>query len=318
MPDNIFNNITAVIVIYNSGESFRARLEALLPQVDHVVIVDNHSDQITIALLQALAEEYSSQITLILNNDNLGLGKAQNQGIEQAYKQGFDWLLLMDDDSTPATDMIDRMAHYYRVNPDNEQVGIIAPLIADDHCPDKRYYCLQRKAGLLFKRTPLHEYEYLTDVLNIIASGSLIRREIFEQIGLMREDFFIDYIDCEFCTRMIAAGHSIMTVRDAVLYHRLGQRTRHNFLGKTLFATNHTPQRRYRIARNRLIFWRLYAFRACFPCVLYHIVVAGYELLLVVLFEKQRWLKVRMIFKGLWDGIRTRGIRTPPPALISS
>src|SRR4051812_39364004 len=89
--------ICAIMVTYHPGMEYRRNLEAIAAQVHHVIIVDNGSDADTIALLTELGQQ--EHVSVILNQQNLGLGAAQNIGIKQALEQHYDWIILLDDDS---------------------------------------------------------------------------------------------------------------------------------------------------------------------------------------------------------------------------
>lgn len=341
---NHFGHITAVIVTYNSGEELRENLPAILPQVSRVIIVDNSTEECTRELLRGLEKEFNGvipakagihnatdeqvdrwipasagmtareKLEIIYNGKNIGLGAAQNIGIRKAIADGAGWVLLLDDDSRAETGMIDALWQAYEHNPEREKIGICAPLILDMN-GEKNYRCLLPKGRFGFQRKELREHDYLNGVLCVMASGSLIRKEVFEKIGLMREDFFIDYIDWEFCLRMILSGYIIMAVSAAHLHHNLGNMTSHRLLGRTFITTNHSLFRRYMNAKNRTIFWRLYITKVPTACTLYNFMASVYEFILIMLFEKQKPAKALKIGKGVWDGMTARNIRIPPPSL---
>ncbi len=308
-----FGKIAAIIVTYNCGEEFRANLAAISPQVDAVVIVDNSTEQASNEFLQRLVPEHTN-VKLLYNGRNVGLGAAQNIGIRLACHEGAEWMLLLDDDSRAEPDMIAAMWRAYEHNPERERIGICAPLIVDAN-GEKNYRCLLPRGKIFFQRKELREHEYLNGVLCVMASGSLIRRRVFERIGLMREDFFIDYIDWEFCLRMILGGWIIMAVSAARLNHNLGRMTTHRMFGRSFITTNHPASRRYTNARNRTIFWRLYVTRVPLACTLYNFMASVYEYLLILLFEEQKITKAAIIIQGVWDGLRARNIRIAPPQL---
>ena len=52
-----------------------------------------------------------------------------------------------------------------------------------------------------------------------ISSGSLIRKEVFEEVGLMNEDLFIDFVDNELCWRAKFFGYKIFISSRAKMNH---------------------------------------------------------------------------------------------------
>ena len=80
--------------------------EAVQPQVEHVVLVDNGSSAETLAALQALVEGPSSARALLALGENRGIGAAQNAGIVLARQHGSRYVLLLDHDSIPEVGMV--------------------------------------------------------------------------------------------------------------------------------------------------------------------------------------------------------------------
>ncbi len=116
------------------------------------------------------------------------------------------------------------------------------------------------------------------------------------------EDFFIDYVDSEFCMTLITHGWKILLVKNAVLEHTLGNKQSHNFLGLEFVASHHFPERRFTIYRNRVCLLKKYLFRVP-SFVIYDIAAAGYDLLRILLFDKNRARKLIQIVKGGLTGL---------------
>ena len=143
----------------------------------------------------------------------------------------------------------------------------------------------------------------LEDVTYVITSGSLYDLAAYQKIGPFREDFFIDYVDTEYCLRGKEKGYKIVVACKAHLEHRQGERQKRVFLGRDHYPTFHSPLRWYFFGRNRIIMLRQYAFR--FPhWLLYEIVASLYTFTKMLLFETQKWAKLYALFQGTLDGIR--------------
>jgi rhamnosyltransferase len=285
--------IAAVIVTYNPPQGMKERLDAVARQVDHVVIVDNNSDQ--------KAQWHNDNIEIIRNESNQGLAAALNQGIACALRRNAEWVLLLDHDSMPAPDMVERMLAAYQRYPNPERIGLIAPEIKDKNVAVRTRY-LAAKGRFCFERIILDE-PVNDRVLAVITSGSLIKASTFNNVGLMPEHFFIDYIDYAFCLKMKTRGYSILLVKDAILLHRLGDKKEYSVAGVKMVASHHSVRRRYTIFRNRIWLWKRYA--AALPSfVIYDALAASYDALRIALFEEQKWEKYRAILKGICDGVR--------------
>ena len=87
--------------------------------------------------------------------------------------------------------------------------------------------------------------------------GALMKSETYQKLGPFEDQLFIDGVDTEYALRMRAAGYKIVE-SNVVLNHSLGKMTPHTFAGRHIFVTNHNPQRRYFITRNRIVLLRRY------------------------------------------------------------
>jgi GT2 family glycosyltransferase len=92
---------------------------------------------------------------------------------------------------------------------------------------------------------PSSDQPVKTDYL--IASGSLIRASVFEQIGLMLEPLFIDWVDCEWGLRSQSRGLDTYIVPNVIMKHSIGDATV-RILGRHINLHNDT--RNYYIVRN--------------------------------------------------------------------
>ncbi len=306
MP-NTTHNIIAVVVTHNITRDFITYCNTLLPQTQHIIITDNASNTASLALLTTYANNHKDHITLIQNDANLGLSKAQNQGIQNAFTHHQpDWVLLLDDDSEAAPDMTQQMLHALTLTPNHSNIGLITPQIIDRHSHHS-YPCLLETSRFTFERRnitlpPYNEEPYVENLFCALASGSLIKREVFETIGLMNEAFFIDFIDWDFALRLQKADYAILCATRAILHHSIGNRSQHHILGKTLSTTNQPPHRRYSSAKNRVIFWRLYCKTR--PAIFFYTFMSlKLEGILILLCEKQKFVKIWQMIKGFLAGL---------------
>jgi rhamnosyltransferase len=297
----------AVLVTYHPKTPVDALLSALLAQVDCVCVVDNGSGSDVQHALQAAATASAGRITCIANADNLGLAAAQNQGIRYALAHGYDWVLLLDADSLPEPKMVQHMLNAWN-HMNDPHIGIIAPRIAEQNVElPSRHPAPSGRFSIT--RKLLHSGEYITDALTVIASGSLLHKEVFHKAGLMIEDYFIDYIDHEFCLRARKSGYTILLVGDAVLQHRQGHKTAHRMLGVSIATANYSPLRRYYIFRNRMFFLRAHA-RQFQQLWTYELLAYVWDVARILLVETNRSAKLRGALKGLFAGITTSAIPT--------
>jgi rhamnosyltransferase len=125
---------------------------------------------------------------------------------------------------------------------------------------------------------------------------------VLSRVGLMRAEFFIDYIDIDFCLRLQRAGLTMVAVGDACLQHRFGVPAEGD--GRR-WRRAHSSARLRTIFQNRLQVWRDYG--GLWPgYVLFDGFAVIRDLLRIIVSDPERSEKLRAI----WDGIRA-AIRRP-------
>lgn len=293
--------IFAVIVTYNPPEKLLERIESIAQQVSQIIIIDNGSNAENLKIISSIQQKFAPDISIVLNEKNVGLASALNQGIKISIEQKADWVLLLDHDSTPEKNMLTKMFAAHEKYPDKNKIAQIVPEIRDQNVNEITKYLLEN-GKYLFKRSTINE-EYSDKILTAITSGSLIKTEIFAKLGLMSEHFFIDYIDHEFCLRLKKNGYKILLTKDAMLDHRLGDKTRFDILGTSIITTNHSAFRRYYIFRNRL--WVCKKYYRDFPNFIIHDSLAGiYDFLRIIFFENNKSDKLFSAIRGLFAGMQ--------------
>src|SRR5450759_3997702 len=100
-------SVAACIVSYNPGPEVRLTLCSVLPQVSKVFVVDNASKPESGVALAELCAELG--IVLIANKDNIGVAGAYNQAADMAISQGYEWILLMDQDAVAPVGLVQRL-----------------------------------------------------------------------------------------------------------------------------------------------------------------------------------------------------------------
>ena len=139
-----------------------------------------------------------------------------------------------------------------------------------------------------------------------MASGSLIPSEVLQKVGLMRDDFWIDYIDYDFSFRLRKLGYKIIGVGAASLKHRLGESFKKH-IGNFSFTYHvHPAFRRYTIYRNRIRVIREYGFK--FPnFLIFETLSISKDVLKLVFIEDDKKKKFKAIIIGTIDGLMGRG-----------
>jgi rhamnosyltransferase len=251
--------IWAVIVTYLPDATRLQRvLRATLPQVDHVVIVDNGSLESPRAMLAA--DFAGARVELIEHGENRGLATGHNAGIDAARSGGATHVLLLDQDSEPRHGMVSHLlVALEALEATGARVGAVGPRYVDE-----RTGHLSRFATLTGPRAaPEHASSTPVRTDFLISSGSLIPLAVVDAVGDMDDGLFIDHVDTEWCMRALSLGYSCFVVPDAMMSHELGDSSRRVWLGRWRHVANHSPTRHYYIVRNSLLLHeRHYAPRA--------------------------------------------------------
>ena len=96
--------ICGTVVLYNPLENVKDNILSYLDLLDKLYVVDNSVNQDNQYLLPS-----SNKIVYINNKDNLGIAKALNIAFERAIKDGYTWVLTMDQDSKFLDDNFEKL-----------------------------------------------------------------------------------------------------------------------------------------------------------------------------------------------------------------
>lgn len=292
-------DIGAVIVTFNPDFCALARLlESLLPQVGSIVIVDNGSgDDVALWVQEHLPVQ---RVSTVLLGDNLGIAAAQNFGISLLKEKRRKAVVLFDQDSEPAPDMVSTLVGaWVRQSALGRKVAALGPRYVDERRDNPPPF-IQIKGFRVLRQTCLAP-ESEVEVDYLIASGCLIPMEVLETVGGMREDLFIDYVDIEWGMRARKAGYQSFGVCAACMKHDLGDEPI-VFMGRKLPL--HSPVRHYYHFRNAIFLYRLDTLPLQWK------VADGWRLILkygfYTLFAKPQYKHWWMMTKGAWHGLRGR------------
>jgi rhamnosyltransferase len=272
-------NIAAVVVLYQPGPDVLENIRTWAAHVAHVYIFDN-SETNKGALSSDLVALGNS--TYVSWGENRGIAAALNSGAESAIVAGFNFLLTMDQDSRAEPDMVVRMLDCTE-GLDIAKVGIISPFHVT-------------AAGMSAR----HDID-CQDVMTPMTSGNLLNLQAYKKVGPFRDDLFIDFVDNEYCLRLRQRGFQVLRANRALLYHNVGDTHKYG----PFIATNHSPLRRYYKTRNRFLVNRLYKREFPGHCLFDRVRLVK-EIVSILLFEREKSAKLRMMWRGYMDYRRGR------------
>jgi rhamnosyltransferase len=289
-PQKHSRDVCAVFVTHHPDGAFAAALHRVSPQVSSVVIVDNGSTDAELRMLGDLVTD--ATIDLIVNAENLGVARALNIGIQRAAALGYALVLLMDQDSQAAPDMVASLLGIYAAFPDRERLAVIGANFFD--------------ASGRFPEVANPEFHdgQWEEVESVITSGSLLPLSAYSVVGPFREEFFIDYVDTDYCLRASSKGYRVIKSKQQLMSHALGSPTLHEWLWLKKWTNNHSADRQYYIARNDTVMLRESGKYRAGRWVLKSFSRRLRRCKRIALYEKAKGGKIIAVIQGWWDGVR--------------
>tara|TARA_R110001583_G_scaffold38302_2_gene123766 strand:- start:6911 stop:7888 length:978 start_codon:yes stop_codon:yes gene_type:complete len=238
--------LLVVIVNYKSAELICQSLDKLVPQldcaVDSVSIVDNNSQDQSIKTLSQYIEtnKLESLVKLVASDKNGGFSYGNNVAIRAALdnmQSTPQYCLLLNPDTLPCEHAIAELLKFMDEHP---QAGIAGSRLegADGtvQCSSFRFHTLlsELDAGLRFGLVSrlLSNWKVATEIDNVatqtdwLAGASMIiRKEVFDDIGLMDEDYFLYFEETDFCLQAKRKGWQCWYVPSSRVIHFVGQST---------------------------------------------------------------------------------------------
>lgn len=218
-----------VTVTYNSSkflDEFVASCNRQKLREFRVYSIDNNSPDDTADHLLRISD---ARWYVSINSDNRGVAAANNQGIVQALRDGCDWILLLNNDTSFDENFFSTLLSECVTNS-----GVVAvPKIYFDEPKGQIWY-----GGGGFR--PLKGYTGYHSAMGEMDVGQcdqhrtveyaptcamILHRSVFEDIGLMDETYFIYFDDTDFCWRLKRAGIQIAYTPATTLIHKVGGST---------------------------------------------------------------------------------------------
>ena len=205
--------VTVVVLNWNGFEDTRRCVESLR-RLDYpslsIIVVDNGSTDDSAARIEAELPE----VELIRSERNLGFAGGVNLGIRRALEgdAAYVWLLNNDATAEPGTlsALVDEAER-------DEHVGIVGGVLRD---PSGRVEWgggrINRWTGVSRPARPGRRLDYVS------GACMLVRRAVFDEVGLFDEAFFFYFEDADLCARARQAGWRLAVAPEARVEHEVG------------------------------------------------------------------------------------------------
>ena len=238
--------IYIVIVNYRTADLVMQCLDSIFAQKKtfntfKVIIIDNFSEDSSDIKLQNFVKsrDWVSWVDIISMPKNGGFAYGCNAGIRQAFTQtdAAKYIMLLNPDTLVREGAIEALATFLDVNP---EVGIVGSqlenldggIVSSAHQFHSPISELLESARLGVLTRLLPKYEITTDTLHLAhqcdwVSGSsmMIRRQLFDDIGLLDEAYFLYFEEVDFFYRTAKVGWQTWYVPTSKVMHIEGAAT---------------------------------------------------------------------------------------------
>jgi O-antigen biosynthesis protein len=244
-------DISIIIVNYNVKEFLQNLIHSIYKAganlAYEVIIVDNASDDGSVEFIR----EKFPEVILIPNKENLGFSKANNIGLKAARGE---YLLLINPDTIVSEDTFEKMIEFFKSTPSAGLAGckILNPdgtlqLACRRSFPGPwTSFCKVTGLSNLFPESRLFARYNLTyldenqtyEVDAVSGSFMMLKRDVYEKIGGLDEQFFMYGEDLDWCYRIQKAGYKVYYVHSTQIIHYKGESTRRSSIDETKFFYN--------------------------------------------------------------------------------
>jgi N-acetylglucosaminyl-diphospho-decaprenol L-rhamnosyltransferase len=226
--------LSIIIVNWRSAAFLRKCLASIFANTKNLafetIVVDNASFDGA----DAVCAEYPL-VQYIQSNDNLGFAKANNLGFRHSKGE---FVLLLNPDTEVIGDALKTLVECMKARP---EVGIVGAKLFNSDMTIQTS-CIQAFPTVLnqfldteflrnrFPRSsfwgtwPLFSGQTEPSQIEVVSGACLlIRRSVFEQVGLFTENFFMYAEDVDLCYKVHRAGQKILYEGRAEVVHHGGQ-----------------------------------------------------------------------------------------------
>jgi GT2 family glycosyltransferase len=247
----VIPDLSIVLVCWNNKKYLEPCLDSLykdgLQCTYDVVVVDNGS----VDGSQEMLREKFPQVQIIQNDQNVGLGRASNQGIEGTLGK---YILLLNNDTVVNGPSFDAMVRFLDDHPDAGAVGgkIFNPDGTVQSCYNnfstltEEFLIATRLGELFWDGYPANVNDNQLRVVGWISSACLmLRREALSKVGLLDEEYFIYGDEADLQYRLKESGWKVYYLPDSTIVHYGGRsmdrwrRRKMVYRGKLMFYRKH-------------------------------------------------------------------------------
>jgi GT2 family glycosyltransferase len=225
-------DLSIIIVNWNSTDFIAQCVSSILSFVENlqfeIIVVDNASSDDSYLLLPRRFEK----VRLICSPENIGFARANNLGFENSSGK---YVLFLNPDTKVINAAINFMYSFLQSSPEAGAVGcrlLNADLSVQTSCIQRFPTILNQLTDIEWLRLrypklrfwgiyPLfaEEQNVLAEVEVICGACIMIRREVFQGIGLFSSEYFMYGEDADLCYKIREAGRKLIYIGAGTIVH---------------------------------------------------------------------------------------------------
>ncbi|MDD5625787.1 MAG: glycosyltransferase family 2 protein [Patescibacteria group bacterium] len=226
--------LSIIIVNWNVKKLLEKCLNSIFKNVDgldyEVWVVDNNSADGSREYLKSLISQ-NENLKVILNEQNIGFAKANNQALKEATGE---FVLLLNPDTEIIGNTLQTTVQFMQYNQDCGVLG--GKLIGRDDKIQKsvrsfptilsqamvflKFHRFFYKVKILkdYFQTDF-DYEKISEVDQVMGAFLMTKKEVLEKVGLLDEKFWLWFEEVDFCKRVKEAGYKVIYYPNAAIFH---------------------------------------------------------------------------------------------------
>ncbi len=272
--------VYAGIVVYHPDfNRLKENINSIYSQVESLILVINGYDSLDIAKSCSSGRD---NIFFIINHENKGIAQALIQIMQFAILNECDWVLSLDQDSVVKPSLIDTYKKYMFL----EKVAVFTCNIEDRN---------------FIEETGFKINEEFREVDKCITAACFMNVEAYRNCDGYDKKMFIDAVDWDICLNLRRHGYKIYKINYNGLLQEVGKAKSVKLFSKKYITYGHSPLRNYYQARNNVYITKKYPE---YLSKLKAFLIEIRTILLIVLFESNKIMKVLQRIKGIYDGFK--------------
>ncbi len=255
LPKNYLRDgkVAVLVLNYNSGNYVIKCLDSLF-EMEYpyweLFIGDNKSTDESFSLVRKYFQGKKLPNSLKFyelteNPKNFGFARGVNLLIKRALERKADFILILNPDTIHKSDFLRKLVNAARRR---KELGALSPTVKS--AKNGRIWFSGGKIRWI-RQKAVHDRDKLIQPIHLTefvpGCAMLIKKEVFERVGLLPEDYFLYYEDTDFCLQARRKGFKTAVVRDSLVFHQesisidSGVKLYHLVLSGLKFFKKNTP-----------------------------------------------------------------------------